>query len=159
MLSRRITLLSACVALLVTLVGPVRADVAAGRAALLKGDWTVAEQAFKSAPAAEKGEAQLGLGELYLTTGRYADAITEATAASHVLALKSRGLCLLGEIQRETGKSAEAIRSFAAAEAASPKNLRARVYLGLTYQETGQQALAEKALNRFFDDFNAGKID
>ncbi|HEU4751853.1 MAG TPA: tetratricopeptide repeat protein, partial [Armatimonadota bacterium] len=141
-------------ACLLLLAGAAHADVAAGRAALQKGQWSDAESAFKSAPATEKGPALLGLGELYLTTGRYKEAVEQATQAGALAATKTRGLCLAGEALRETGKSAEAIKMFRAALAAAPKDPRARIYLGLTLQETGQTAEAEKLFNGFFQEFN-----
>jgi cellulose synthase operon protein C len=145
--------------LLVLPAGAARAGVAEGREALLKGEWRPAEAAFKSAPAAEKGPALLGLGEVYLTTGRYPEALLQAAGAASIPAVKSRGFCLAGEVHRETGKSAEAIKAFQSALAADPANLRARIYLGMTYQETGRQDLAENTLDQFFQEFNAGKID
>lgn len=135
------------------------ADVATGRQALLKGQWSEAETEFKSGLSQEKGPALLGLGELYLLTGRHSQALEQATQASLIPAAKSRALCLAGEIDREIGKSADAVKMFQAALAANPKELRARVYLGLTQLETGQQAAGEKTLDQFFQDFNAGKID
>src|SRR5688572_14231464 len=95
--------------------GAARAHVKGGRQALLKGGWKEAEAAFKSAPAAEKGPALLGLGELYLTTGRYPEALQQAAQAAAIPAVKSQALCLAGEVQRETGKTAEAVRSFQSA--------------------------------------------
>jgi len=135
------------------------ADVAAGKEALQKGQWTEAETEFKSGLMLEKGPALLGLGELYLITGRTSQALDQATQASLIPAVKSRALCLAGEIDRELGKSADAIKMLQAALAANPKEQRARVYLGLTQLETGQQAAGEKTLDQFFQDFNAGKID
>lgn len=136
-----------------------QADVAAGKEALQAGKWSEAETEFKSGLAVEKGPALLGLGELYLLTGRPTQALEQATQASLIPATKSRALCLAGEIDREIGKSADAIKMFQAALAANPQELRARVYLGLTQLETGQQVAGEKTLDQFFQDFNAGKID
>ncbi|MGV3724742.1 MAG: hypothetical protein ACO1SX_27915, partial [Actinomycetota bacterium] len=67
-----------------------QADVAAGRQALLKGEWTEAEAEFKSGLAAEKGPALLGLAELYHLTGRYPEGLEQATQASLAPAAKSR---------------------------------------------------------------------
>jgi predicted Zn-dependent protease len=145
--------------LVLFLCAPVRADLKAAQEALLSGRYSEAEAAFKAAPAAEKGPALLGLAETYATTGRYADALAQATQAAAIPATKARALCLTGEIDRETGKPAEAIRAFQAALAADPRLLRARVYLGVTQGEAGQDAAAEKTLDAFFQDFNAGKID
>lgn len=136
-----------------------QADVAAGKQALQKGQWSEAESEFKSGLSVEKGPALLGLGELYLLTGRHSQALEQATQASLIPAVKSRALCLAGEVDREIGKNADAIKMFQAALAANPRELRARVYLGLTQLETGQQAAGEKTLDQFFQDFNAGKID
>lgn len=141
------------------LAGPAQADVAAGRQALLKGNWTEAEAEFKSGLAAEKGPAHLGLAELYLTTGRYPEAVEQATEASLVPATKVRALCLAGEIYREMGKTADALKMFQAALQAAPNDHRSLVYLGILQQETGQKAAGEKTLDRFFQLFNAGKID
>jgi len=141
------------------LCGVAHADVKSGQEALRKGQWKEAETEFKSGMPLEKGPAHLGLGELYLTTGRYPEALQEATAASLIPAAKDRALCLGGEIHRETGKSADAIKMFQAALAANPRNLRARVYLGIAQKETGQKEQAEKTLDQFFQEFNAGKID
>jgi tetratricopeptide (TPR) repeat protein len=152
-------LTSICGLLLLLMCVSVQADANAGRQALQKGQWTEAETEFKSAIAAEPGPAHLGLAELYFTTGRYPEALKEATEASLVPAANSPALCLAGEVHRETGKSAEAIKMFQAALAKDPRNLRARVYLGITYHETGQKPLAEKTLDLFFQDFNNGKID
>ncbi|MCC2669496.1 MAG: repeat-containing protein [Armatimonadetes bacterium] len=145
--------------LTLALTSGAQADVAAGRQALQQGQWTEAETEFKSGLAAEKGPATLGLGELYLTTGRYAEALEQATQASLIPTVKGPALCLAGEIYRETGKSADALKMFQAAITANPRELRARVYLGLTQLETGQEAVGEKTLDQFFQDFNAGKID
>lgn len=147
-------------ALLVCLLAAsARADVKAGQQALLKGSWAEAETEFKSGLAAEKGPAHLGLGELYLTTGRYADAVAQATEASLIPATKVRALCLAGEVYREMGRSADAQKMFEAALKAAPGDLRAKVYLGILQQETGQKAAAEKTLDQFFQLFNGGKID
>ena len=135
------------------------ADVKAGQAAFLKGQYPEAETEYKSGLAVEKGPALLALGELYLTTGRYAEALEQATQASLLAPQRGRALCLAGEIQRSTGKYKEALEMFQAALAAEPRNLRARVYLGITQEETGQRAVAEKTLDPFFQEFNAGKID
>lgn len=139
--------------------GAARADVKAGHAALLKGAWSEAETEFKGGVTVEKGPALLGLGELYLTTGRYAEALDQATQASLIGPFRSRALCLAGEVDRATGKYREAQEMFRAALTAEPRNLRARVYLGIAQQETGQRAPAEKTLDTFFQEFNAGKID
>jgi len=136
-----------------------RADVKTGREALRKGEWTGAEAEFKKAPAAEKGPALLGLGELYLLTGRYPEALQQATQAAALPATKGAALRLAGEIHRETGRMADAVKQFQAALALNPRDLRARVFLGIALHETGQGALAEKTLDLFFQDFNAGKID
>jgi cellulose synthase operon protein C len=146
-------------ALPILLLCPASADVKSGREALLHGDWAAAETRLKAAPPAEKGPAQLALGELYLTTGRYPEALQQAALGQQVPASRAAALVLAGEIQRETGKTTEAILSFQNALKAAPGDLRARVYLGITLQETGQQALAEKLLDQFFQDFNAGKIN
>lgn len=135
------------------------ADVKAGQDALLHGRWTEAETEFKSALAVEKGPALVGLAQVYHATGRYPEALAQATAASLVPAVKGRALCLAGEVFRDTGRTTEAVKMFQAALAANPRDLRARVYLGLTYGETGQKPLAEKTLDAFFQEFNAGKID
>jgi tetratricopeptide (TPR) repeat protein len=135
------------------------ADLAAGRAAIQKGAWTEAEAELKKAPPAEKGPALLALSELYLTTGRHAEALQQATAASAIPATKGTGLRLSGEVFLETGRTAEAIKAFQSALAASPRDLRARILLGLTYRETGQEALATQTFDLFFQDFNSGKID
>jgi len=145
--------------LLLLLVAPARADLKAGRQAMLKGDWAAAETELRGALAKEKGPALLGLGELYLTTGKYPEALQQAAQAQLVPATKGAGLVLAGEVQREVGKTAEAITSFQGALRVNPADLRARVYLGITQLETGQDAAGEKTLDQFFQDFNAGKVD
>lgn len=143
------------------------ADVKAGQAALAKGEWAEAEKEFKADLAAQSGQAQLGLAEVYQVTGRYPEAIQAATEASlagaNVAATKARALCLAGEVFRETGKTADAQKMFRLALAAEPGNtstaLRARLYLGITQLETGQTAVGEKTLGQFIQDFNANKID
>lgn len=144
--------------------GSARADVKAGQQALLKGAWSEAESEFKSSLSVEKGPALLGLAELYLTTGRYDEALRQATEASLTPEGKGKALCLAGEIFRETGKSADAIRNFQDALKVNPRDLRARVYLGITQQETGrklpdEKIAGEKVLDLFFQDYNAKKID
>src|SRR5438128_1791210 len=96
--------------LALSIIAPARADVTAGRQALLHGDWPAAETEFKAALPKEKGPALLGLGELYLTTGRYPEALQQAVQAQQLPASRGAALVLAGEINRETGKSAEALR-------------------------------------------------
>src|SRR4051812_12133375 len=57
--------------------GSVRADVKAGQQALQKGAWVEAEAEFKSSLTVEKGPALLGLAQVYLTTGRYDEALQQ----------------------------------------------------------------------------------
>jgi tetratricopeptide (TPR) repeat protein len=140
---------------LIALAVPAAANVAAGKQALQKGDWAEAEKQFKAAPAVEKGPSLLGLGEVYLLTGKYAEALQHATQAAAVPAVKGRALCLAGEVHRETGKTAEAVKSFNAALAALPKDPRSRIYLGITLHETGKKAEADKVFDGFFQEFNA----
>jgi tetratricopeptide (TPR) repeat protein len=136
---------------------PAAADVKAGEAALVRGEWAEAESQFKRGLLTQKGPAHLGLAELYLTTGRYEDALTQTTEASLIPAVKNRALGLAGEVYREMGRTADALRVLQAAVTAGPGDLRSLVYLGITQQETGSPA-AEKTLDRFFQLFNAGKI-
>lgn len=151
--------LGGVLALLVLAGSPAAADTAAGRAALRMGHWTEAEQELKAALPRERGAALLALGELYLVTGRHAEALQQATQASQLPAFKARALTLMGEAQRETGRTAEAVRSFQAALAADPRALRARAYLGISYRESGQDGLAQRTLQWFVQEFNAGRLD
>jgi tetratricopeptide (TPR) repeat protein len=146
-------------ALLSWSAGAARADVAAGRAAIQKGAWADAEAELKKAPPPEKGAAALALGELYLLTGRYPEALQQAVMAGTTPALKGSAQRLAGEVYRETGKTAEANKAFQTAIAADPKDLRARTLLGMTYRETGQDQPATLLFDQFFQDFNSGKID
>ncbi len=141
------------------LPAPAGADLKAGQAALQKGEWAAAEKEFTSTPAAEAGEAQLGLAELWLLTGRYAEALAAAQKAIAVPATKSDGLRMGGEAHRRMGKLAEAKAALTAALQANPRNTRARAELGRLQRQAGQPQAVEQTLQPFLDDFANGVFE
>lgn len=129
----------------------------APEAALRSGDWKTAEAGYAALPAAQ-GARAVGLARLYLLTGRLAEAARQAAAAA-ASPLRAEGLTLQGEVAWASGSPSEAISFYRKAVAAAPDQLRARAFLGIALLETGKRTEGEAMLDRFFNDFNSGKID
>jgi Tfp pilus assembly protein PilF len=115
------------------------------QAALAEERWTLAESGFISVLEfdADSGAAKLGLGEVYLATGRVAEAIEAFAAAAATPGLRpratqGRGLALLMAQRRD-----DAVADLRAALAADANLWRAWNGLGLLYAKAGNWADAE----------------
>src|SRR5262249_15052675 len=71
------------------------------------------------------------------------------------------GLPLAGQIERRLSRYADARKTFeqVVEKWPGPDSLRARLELGLTALDVGDKARAEPLLDRFYQDYNAGRID
>ncbi len=150
------TVLTLAVTLTLT---PCAAQLPKGLDELKKGHWKEAEIALKAAAGADQPAAALGLAELYLTIGRPDDAEKQLPPALSNSATRARALTLQGEIAVDLGKPAEGIRAFQAAVAADAANYRARLLLGRTYDLMGQNTQAQRTLDWFYVEYNAGRVD
>ena len=92
----------------------------------------------------------------HLRAGRYAEALAAAKASGG-----AAGLTLAGQIERRLSRYAEARKTFeqVAEKWPGPDSLRARLELGLVALEVGDKARAEPLLDRFYQDYNGGRID
>jgi tetratricopeptide (TPR) repeat protein len=135
---------------------PARADLRSGDDKLLHGDYADAIAAYRAV--VKKGgkdapRAHLRLGRALLLTGD----LDGARAAAEKAGVD--GKVLLAEVHRATGKQAEARALLEEVVKKDPRHLRARAQLGLVYEETGEKKLATAVWNKFYDDYDGGKIE
>src|SRR5207245_4737074 len=103
-----------------------------------------------SPPAGLKGARE------HARAGRYDQAIAAARAAGG-----AAGLTLVGQIERQLGRFADAKQTFEEVAKRWPDagSLRARLELGLTALDVGDKDRATALLDRFYQDYNGGRID
>ncbi|HJZ88088.1 MAG TPA: tetratricopeptide repeat protein [Polyangia bacterium] len=92
----------------------------------------------------------------HLRAGRYAEALSAARAAGG-----PAGLTLAGEIERRLARYADARRTLEQVATRWPDaaSQRARLFLGLLALDVGEKERATELLDRFYQDYNAGRID
>lgn len=138
---------------------PASSPLATGLAALEHGRYGEAERDLTAATKDTKAaEAWLGLGRVYLVTGRYPEAAKAAESASRgtgqtrldAAELKARALAA-------QGKMAEAIAAAKAVESVDEAR-RARLALGELLVMTGKSADARGPLMTLIQDYNADRI-
>jgi tetratricopeptide (TPR) repeat protein len=93
--------------------------------------------------------------EAALAGGRYEDVDAQAPRAKS----RADADAILGAALRLRGRYADARRVLEAVVAHDGRALRARVELGLVYRAIGDRATERAMWERFYDDFDAGKID
>jgi tetratricopeptide (TPR) repeat protein len=98
----------------------------------------------------------LGKAKEHLRAGRYTEALAAARQAGG-----AAGLTLAGEIERRLSRYADAKKTFeqVAEKWPGPESLRARLELGLVALDVGDKNGAEPVLDRFYQDYNGGRID
>src|SRR5215831_18064769 len=108
------------------------------------------------APAAASAPSALKSAREHLRAGRYDQAIAAARAAGG-----AGGLTMVGQIERRLGRYEAARRTLEAVVQRYPDapSLRARLELGLLALDTGDRDHATELLDRFYQDYNAGRID
>ncbi len=149
------------VTLIVVLGAPrARADVAAARAHLLKGDYKLALGEYKrSAKGAERGEALLGQATVYRRLGKYAKAAKLAKKALRVRSVRGKAAVVYGRLLMDVGKVQQALKVLKKAVKADSKNYAARAQLGLAYRVLGQKLRAKVMWKDLFRDWDNGTLD
>lgn len=133
---------------------PVADRLKAGREAFAASKWGDAEAHFRAARGAE---AQLGLADVLLVTGRYDEAVKTARAAAGSKTAKPDAAWVEGEALRRQGKLAEAEAALRKVEK-EPEARRARLLLGEVLLERGAEPDAEPVLMTLVSDYNDDKI-
>lgn len=126
---------------------------------LQNSEYALAEAGFRAAAnGPERAAALLGLAEVQLTTGRYAEAVATAdqTAATGKDE-RFEAAYFAGEGLRRQGKLAEAEARLRKVEA-DPSARHARLLLGEVLIEQGRRADAEAPLMTLIEDYNADRI-
>lgn len=137
---------------------PVADRLKAGREALEASKYADAEAHFRAAlGGGKRAEAELGLAETLLSTGRYADAVAAAGRAGKGKTLKAEAAWVEGEALRRQGKIAEAEAALRKVEK-DPDARRARLLLGEVLLERGAEQDAEAVLMTIINDYNDDKI-
>jgi tetratricopeptide (TPR) repeat protein len=140
---------------------PVPTDLAGADAALARGAYTAAQQAYEALAArldgAERARATWGLARVRFETGALAEACEAAERAAEEPALRVAATTLLGEVLDARGKldDAEAQLTRVASEAEAH---RARLLLGRLLRERGRHEEAEPHLMALVEAFNDGRI-
>lgn len=133
--------------------------LAAARAHLATSEYRSAEDAFRRALAGPlRAEAELGLAEVFLATGRFADAVSFAdAAAARDRNLARRAVTVSAEALRQTGRLADAEAKLAPfAEDADAR--AARLLLAEILLETGRRKQATPLLLGLIEDYNQDRI-
>lgn len=106
-------------------------------------------------PSVALADAKLALADSALRRGAYDDAARLGRTAKP----KDEGELIVARAEVLTGRFAEAEKLLGDLAARSPKAYSARIELGRLYRATGRAALAKALWNRFFDDYEQGRID
>ncbi|HEY8943369.1 MAG TPA: tetratricopeptide repeat protein, partial [Polyangiaceae bacterium] len=133
--------------------------LAEARARLEMSQYGSADALFRKAlSGATQAEAELGLAEVALATGRFAEALARArTATARDRSLASRAVLVSAEALRQSGQLAEAEVELEPFEGNS--NARAaRLLLAEVRLEMGRRKQAEPLLHGLIDDYNEDRI-
>lgn len=151
----------AAVALVALVAGDAAASLESGKQKLSRGDYEGARADLARVSGAGKAAAGLLLARVEVRVGAYQDAEKRARALAGSGDARSRAdaRVLLAEILRLTGRYAEARRELEPVVADQSDHLRARYVMGLVYRDLGQMERAQALFERFFEDWNSGKID
>jgi len=142
-------------ALLLLLDGTALATLKQANSLLLHGEYAGAEAAFRKL---KSPQAHLGLARVELATGRYKQAAATARKAARGK-LWPAAMTLVAEVQRQTGRVALAEATLKRVMARHSGHYRALIQLALAQLEQGKTTDARQTLDRFYDDYAAGKID
>ncbi len=129
-----------------------------GSDALAASDYATAEADLRAAAVgAQRGEALIGLAEVMLHTGRYAEAVRIAAQAGAVKGARADAAWIGAEALRREGKIAEAEATLRKVEAL-PEARHARLLLGEVLIEQGRRREAEAPLMTLVEDYNSERI-
>ena len=106
-------------------------------------------------PSVAMGDARLKEAEAALARGAY----EEAARLGRLAKPKEDGELVVARSEVLTGRYAEAEKLLTDLVSRMPTGLAARLSLGRLYRMTGRAALAKTVWNRFFDDYEQGRID
>jgi tetratricopeptide (TPR) repeat protein len=145
---------------LLLMAGPATAAPLDAALGLLRaGSYARAEAALgKLLRGRTRGRALLALGRLQLETGRPGAALRAADKVPRGK-LRARARTLAAEAQIQLGKLEQAERTLEAVTRAHPRHHRAWILLGLVYHRRGDVQRAKAVFNRFYDEYDAGRID
>jgi tetratricopeptide (TPR) repeat protein len=122
------------------------------------GQYGEAERRLRGQIGRGQRTALLGLARVQLETGRVsAAAATARRARSGRLA--ARALTLEGEAQLALGNASRAAELLTQATDKAPGRHRAWLFLGLAFRARGRLAEANAIWERFYDEYDAGRID
>lgn len=154
-----LTLLTLC-GMTIAGAGVARADLETAGRHLAKGEYTSALTEYKRlARGATRGDALLGLAEVYGQTGRYREALREARAATRVRKVAGRAAVAYAGALIQVGKVADAIRLLEKAVQRDNKNAAARAMLGRAYLLTGQTLKVGVIAKDLYRDWDSGILD
>ncbi|MDY0004560.1 MAG: tetratricopeptide repeat protein [Polyangia bacterium] len=137
-----------------------RAQLVEANAALAKGEYKVALEAFqKAARGKERGLALLGQVTALRRVGRYVEAERIARQAVGVRDVHGAAVVAHAEVLGELGRSTEAIRILEQAAGKDEKNFAARARLGRLYNLVGQKLKADVIWKDLFRDWDNGVLD
>ncbi len=127
----------------------------------LHGRYPEAEAEAKKLKGKDAAAGNLLLGRIQLRTGKYK--VAEATFRAAAKSLKGKDALDaqvgIAEALRATGATAAARKELEAALAKDSTHLRARAIYGEVLEDMGEYAMAEAVFDKFYDDYNDGKID
>jgi tetratricopeptide (TPR) repeat protein len=130
------------------------AQLARGSARLASGDYAAAERDFRGlAASAQAADAALGLAEIYVTTGRYAEV---ASLTAPLMAREPWRLAAALWTARARGRQGDI--DGAERLLVGLKDASARVELGELLLQQGQRAEAERVLMSLVEDYNNDRI-
>lgn len=143
-------------AVLLTQAPLALADLTAARTSLNTGDYPAAETALRAATGRDRGEADLLLGQVLLTTGRYQEAQALGERLARNRATRVEGLTLEGEARAAVGQYDEAIARWTQAvdRARTGVGRRARALAGKWLVLLGRRTDAEELTQPLVDEYN-----
>ncbi len=143
------------------LPGAARADLAAARSELDRGDYAAAEQALvaaitRTSTLRDRAEADDLTGRLYLETGRYDEARVLGERLGRVPATRAAGLTLEGEALAALGRYDDAVARWTTAVGRGPVRdvRRARALAATWLARLGRRDDARDAANGLLDEYN-----
>lgn len=137
-----------------------RADVAAAKAHLLKGDYKLALAEYKrSAKGAERGEGLVGQAVARRRMGQYVKSAKLAKRAMRVRSVRGRAAVVYARALMDVGKYSRALKVLERAVKADSANYGARALLGQVYRTLGQHLRAKVIWKDLFRDWDNGTLD
>lgn len=137
-----------------------RADVAAAKAHLLKGDYKLALAEYKrSAKGAQRGEGLLGQAVAQRRMGQYARAAGLAKKAMRVRSVRGQAAVVYARVLMDVGRYGQALKVLKRAVKTDSANYAARALLGRVYHTLGQYLRAKVMWKDLFRDWDNGTLD